>query len=124
MTYEKEEKIWVIKQLFGGAANADTVALDFQGFAKGGFNYTQGCYESGFAFKANRPITITQLGYYDATFNGGVGKKFGSHAVGMWNITTHPFGQDDCVLHEPRHRILSLCGIEQHRIKTLLARSI
>jgi len=57
--------------VFAGTANADTVALDFQGFGKGGFNYTQGCYEDGFVFKANSPITITQLGYYDANLNGG-----------------------------------------------------
>ena len=76
--------------VFAGAVKADTVALDFQGFGNGGFNYTQGCYESGFAFKANSPITITQLGYYDANLNGGADKyKFGTHAVGVWNLTTN-----------------------------------
>jgi RHS repeat-associated protein len=80
--------LFCLALVFAVTANADTVALDFQGFGNGGGNYTQGSYCDGFAFTANTPITITQLGYYDANLNGG-NDTFGSHAVGLWDLTTN-----------------------------------
>ena len=87
--------------VFAGTANGDTVALDFQGFGNGGENYTQGSYEDGFAFTANSSITITQLGYYDANLNGG-NDTFGSHAVGVWDLTTNTLlGQTTVTASDP-----------------------
>ena len=87
--------------VFAGTANADTVALDFQGFSNGGFNYHQGCYEDGFVFTVNSPITITQLGYYDANLNGAK-DTFGSHAVAVWDLTTNTLlGQTTVTASDP-----------------------
>jgi hypothetical protein len=81
-----------------GAASADTIALDLNSSnATDGFNYTQGTYVMGFAFKATSSISITQLGYYDANLNNGpdsynpsgVSDTFGSHAVGVYDLTSH-----------------------------------
>jgi hypothetical protein len=53
-----------------------------------GLNYTQGSYITGFVFRANRAISITQFGYYDSNLTGGV-ETFQPHAVGVYDLSTH-----------------------------------
>ena len=58
-----------------GTARADTVAINLAGSINppGGalpFNYTQGSYLTGFVFRANSAISITQLGFYDSNLTG------------------------------------------------------
>jgi Domain of unknown function (DUF4082) len=70
------------------AAMADTVAISFGGFGGGGFNYTQGTYLAGFEFRAQAAISVTQLGFYDASSNGQP-QTFQNAPVGLWDITTN-----------------------------------
>jgi hypothetical protein len=64
------------------------VAISVSGLGAVGFNYTQGSYITGFVFRANTAISITQFGYYDSNLTGGV-ETFQSHAVGLYDLTTH-----------------------------------
>jgi uncharacterized protein (TIGR03437 family) len=69
------------------AAMADTAAINFGGFGGGGFNYTQGTYLAGFEFRVQAAISVTQLGFYDASSNGQP-QTFQNSPVGLWDITT------------------------------------
>jgi hypothetical protein len=76
-----------------GTARADTVAINLAGSINppGGatpFNYTQGSYLTGFVFRANSAISITQLGFYDSNLTG-VPETFVSSAVGVYDMTTN-----------------------------------
>ena len=76
-----------------GTARADTVAIKLAGSINppGGalpFNYTQGSYLTGFVFRANSAISITQLGFYDSNLTG-VLQTFVSSAVGVYDMTTN-----------------------------------
>lgn len=53
----------------------------------GVFAYTQGSYLEGFEFKANTPIKITQLGYYDSNLTGSA-ETFAMVPVGVYDMTT------------------------------------
>ena len=70
------------------AAMADTAAISFGGFGGGGFNYTQGTYLAGFEFRVQAAISVTQLGFYDASSNGQP-QTFQNAPVGLWDITTN-----------------------------------
>jgi uncharacterized protein (TIGR03437 family) len=70
------------------AAMADTAAISFGGFGGGGFNYTQGTYLAGFEFRLQAAISVTQLGFYDASSNGQP-QTFQNAPVGLWDITTN-----------------------------------
>jgi uncharacterized protein (TIGR03437 family) len=70
------------------AALADTAAISFGGFGGGGFNYTQGSYLAGFEFRVQAAISVTQLGFYDASSNGQP-QTFENAPVGLWDITTN-----------------------------------
>jgi uncharacterized protein (TIGR03437 family) len=70
------------------AAMADTAAISFGGFGGGGFNYTQGSYLAGFEFRVQAAISVTQLGFYDASSNGQP-QTFQNAPVGLWDITTN-----------------------------------
>jgi uncharacterized protein (TIGR03437 family) len=71
-----------------GTARADSVAITFGGFGGGGFNYSQGSYLLGFQFQVKTPISITQLGFYDASSNGAA-QTFQSAPVGVYDLTTN-----------------------------------
>jgi uncharacterized protein (TIGR03437 family) len=76
-----------------GTARADTVAINLAGSINppGGalpFNYTQGSYLTGFVFRANSAISITQLGFYDSNLTG-VPETFVSSPVGVYDMTTN-----------------------------------
>jgi hypothetical protein len=80
--------------LGAGTARADTLAIVVPGpinpetgFVQP-FNYTQGTYCLGFAFRANSPISITQLGFYDSNLTG-VTETFGASAVGVYDLSTN-----------------------------------
>lgn len=77
-----------------GGARADTVAITVPGpinpeagFVQP-FNYTQGTYIVGFAFRANSAISITQLGVYDSNLTG-VAETFVNSAVGVYDMSTN-----------------------------------
>jgi uncharacterized protein (TIGR03437 family) len=70
------------------AAMADTAAISFGGFGGGGFNYTQGTYLAGFEFRVQAAISVTQLGFYDASSNGQP-QAFQNAPVGLWDITAN-----------------------------------
>jgi len=77
-----------------GRANADTVAISVPGpinpeagFVQP-FNYTQGSYIAGFAFRVNSAISITQLGFYDSNLTG-VAETFVNSAVGVYDLSTN-----------------------------------
>ena len=70
------------------AAMADMAAISFGGFGGGGFNYTQGTYLAGFEFRVQAAISVTQLGFYDASSNGQP-QTFQNAPVGLWDITTN-----------------------------------
>ncbi len=70
------------------AAMADTAAISFGGFGGGGFNYTQGTYLAGFEFRVQAAISVTQLGFYDASSNGQP-QTFQNAPVRLWDITTN-----------------------------------
>lgn len=79
--------------LGAGTARADTVAINMPGPINppGGaepFNYTQGSYLTGFVFRANSAINITQLGNYDSNLTG-VPETFVSSPVGIYDMTTN-----------------------------------
>ncbi|HXP85950.1 MAG TPA: IPT/TIG domain-containing protein [Bryobacteraceae bacterium] len=74
-----------------GTARADTVAINMAGPINppGGavpFNYTQGSYLTGFVFRANSAISITQLGFYDSNLTN-VPETFVSSPVGVYDMT-------------------------------------
>ena len=75
-------------------AAADTVAINVTGTinppgtATTPFNYTQGSYILGFAFRANSAISITQLGAYDSNL-AGAAKTFANSPVGIYDLTTN-----------------------------------
>src|SRR5580704_449179 len=79
-----------------GGVKADTVAVDVTGpicpssvncgFNQP-FNYTQGSYLAGFAFRATSAISITQLGFYDAGLSGG-SPSFAPSMVGIYDLST------------------------------------
>lgn len=76
-----------------GTARADSVAISVTGPINppGGaqpFNYTQGSYIAGFAFKVKTPISITQLGFYDSNL-AGVAETFNSAPVGVYDLSTN-----------------------------------
>ncbi|MBV8439695.1 MAG: DUF4082 domain-containing protein, partial [Hyphomicrobiales bacterium] len=56
----------------------------------GGFNYTQGDYQLGFAFTVAAPITVTELGYYDSTLAGVAEPSgaFGPHTDTLTDMTS------------------------------------
>jgi uncharacterized protein (TIGR03437 family) len=77
-----------------GAARADTVAINLPGpinpeagFVQP-FNYTQGSYLMGFVFRANSPISVTQLGFYDSNLTG-VPETFVNSPVGVYDMSTN-----------------------------------
>ncbi len=72
----------------GAAASSGTVAIRVPGLGAAGFNYTQGSYITGFVFRANRAISITQFGYYDSNLTGGA-ETFQPHSVGVYDLSTH-----------------------------------
>jgi hypothetical protein len=53
-----------------------------------GFNCTQGSYITGFVFRANTAISVTQFGYYDSNLTGGA-ETFQPHVVGLYDLSTH-----------------------------------
>lgn len=77
-----------------GAARADTVAINVTGpiNPEAGFvppfNYTQGSYCAGFAFRVKTAISITQLGFYDSNLTG-VPETFANSAVGVYDMSTN-----------------------------------
>ena len=70
------------------AGSTGIVAISVSGLGAVGFNYTQGSYITGFVFRANTAISITQFGYYDSSLTGGV-ETFQTHAVGLYDLSTH-----------------------------------
>ena len=72
----------------GGGTGSAAVAISVPGLGAAGFNYTQGSYITGFVFRANSVINITQFGYYDSNLTGGV-ETFAPHPVGVYDLTTH-----------------------------------
>jgi len=72
----------------GAVASSGTVAIRVPGLGAAGFNYTQGSYLTGFVFRANIAIGITQFGYYDSNLTGGA-ETFQPHAVGVYDLSTH-----------------------------------
>ncbi len=70
-----------------GGEITGTVAIAATGLGADGFNYTQGTYVTGFVFRLTTPIQITHLGYYDANL-AGAADAFGSHAVGVYDLST------------------------------------
>jgi len=69
-------------------SSTGVVAISVSGLGAVGFNYTQGSYITGFVFRANTAISITQFGYYDSNLTGGV-ETFQPHAVGLYDLSTH-----------------------------------
>jgi uncharacterized protein (TIGR03437 family) len=70
-------------------ARADTVAINLAGpLSPPAFNYTQGSYLTGFVFRANSAISITQLGNYDSNLTG-ASQTFVSAPVGIYDMTTN-----------------------------------
>jgi hypothetical protein len=65
-----------------------TVAISVPGLGAAGFNYTQGSYLTGFVFRANTAISMTQCGYYDSNLTGRA-ETFQPHAVGVYDLSTH-----------------------------------
>src|ERR1044072_8403311 len=74
-------------------APADTVAINVTGPINPPgsrtvpFNYTQGSYLLGFAFRASSAINVTQLGSYDSNL-AGAPQTFADTPVGIYNLTT------------------------------------
>lgn len=79
-----------------GGPSADSVAIEVSGLGAAGFNYTQGTYVIGFAFRAKNPITISELGYYDSNLTGET-ETFSDHAVGVYDLSTHALLGSDTV---------------------------
>jgi uncharacterized protein (TIGR03437 family) len=52
------------------------------------FNYTQGSYIAGFAFRVNTAINITHLGYYDSNLTS-VAETFRDTPVGVYDLSTN-----------------------------------
>ena len=52
------------------------------------FNYTQGSYSAGFAFRVNTAINITHLGYYDSNLTS-VAETFRDTPVGVYDLSTN-----------------------------------
>ena len=77
-----------------GMARADIVAIDVTGPMNPAgdyvtpFNYTQGSYLQGFAFRVNSAISITQLGSYDSNLSGQL-ETFGDTAIGVYDLSTN-----------------------------------
>jgi uncharacterized protein (TIGR03437 family) len=76
---------------------ADSVAIDVTGpicvsaascTPNQPFNYTQGSYLAGFAFRATSAISITQLGFYDSNL-AGTTQTFKASMVGVYDLTTN-----------------------------------
>jgi uncharacterized protein (TIGR03437 family) len=77
-----------------GTARADDVAIDVtvninpEAGSVQPFNYTQGSYISGFAFRVNTAISITHLGYYDSNLTSVV-ETFRDTPVGVYDLSTN-----------------------------------
>src|ERR1019366_1290480 len=77
-----------------GTARADTVAINLAGPVNppGGaqpFNYTPGSYLTGFVFRANSAISVTQPGLHGPNL-AGVPETFVSSAAGVDDMPTNP----------------------------------
>src|ERR1022692_2022426 len=77
-----------------GTARADdpainvTVRINPQAGSVQPFNYTQGSYISGFAFRVNTAISITHLGYYDSNLTSAV-ETFRATPEGVYDLPTN-----------------------------------
>jgi hypothetical protein len=70
------------------AAVAGTPALNYTALPAGAFSYSQGTYIESFRFTSTKPISITQLGYYDSNL-AGTGETFTATQVGIYDMTTN-----------------------------------
>jgi hypothetical protein len=76
----------------GGGSGTSTLAgnpaIDVTSLTAGGFDYTQGSYEDGFAFTVNQVVKVTALGYWDSNLEGSAKETFKATPVALYDMTT------------------------------------